>query len=210
MTWDPKQCRWSPGVRLLAIILCYLVDPQALYQVEAFYETLDGELVLGPGVHASDFNDDALGRALLKFHAAHPAQVYADLSARPIATYALPEVDAVHGDTTSLTLEEDYPAADAAAEPSLPTTKQESASDGVLRRYGAGRTSRHRPTFFMRHYRKATSPPLCPGAAEGPELERWIQKMRGLSSKFFGISGPIRTKSGLDSGMDSVGIEPYV
>ena len=96
MAWDPKPCRWSPGVRLLAIILCYLVDPQALYQVEAFYETLDGELMFGPGVHASDFNDDALGRALLKFHAAHPAQVYADLSARAIAAYALPDVDAVH------------------------------------------------------------------------------------------------------------------
>ncbi len=131
MAWDPKPCRWSPGVRLLAIILCYLVDPQALYQVEAFYETLDGELMFGPGVHASDFNDDALGRALLKFHAAHPAQVYADLSARAIATYALPAVDAVHGDTTSLTLEGDYPAADAAVEPSPPPNATDAEASSV-------------------------------------------------------------------------------
>ncbi|PSR32264.1 MAG: hypothetical protein C7B46_14940 [Sulfobacillus benefaciens] len=56
----------------------------------------------------------ALGRALLKLHAAHPAQVFADLSERAVATYDLPRTDAVHADTTSLTLYGEYPAASAA------------------------------------------------------------------------------------------------
>jgi hypothetical protein len=35
----------------------------------------------------------------------------------------------------------------------LPTIKQGIASDGVPRRCGAELTSRHRPTFFMWHFR---------------------------------------------------------
>lgn len=92
----------------------FLVDPRAHYRMQELYETWDCQVLFGPQVQAGDFSDDALGRALLTLHAANPAQMFADLSERAIATYALPPTDAVHADTTSLTLYGKYPAPEAA------------------------------------------------------------------------------------------------
>ena len=66
LTWDPAQCKLSPGTRLMAMIIAFLVDPQALYQMVEFYQDFDCEILFGAGVTAQDLTDDALGRALLK------------------------------------------------------------------------------------------------------------------------------------------------
>ena len=112
LAWDPAQCRLSPGVRLFALMVAFLVDPCALYRMSECFEPLDCKILFGPSVHAQDLTDDALGRALLKLHAAQPAQIFAELSARAIAAYDLPPTDAVHGDTTTLTLYGEYPDAE--------------------------------------------------------------------------------------------------
>jgi transposase len=127
LEWDPAQCHLSPGVRLMALMVAFLIDPCALYRMEEFYQPFDCAVLFGAGVQATDFTDDALGRALLKLHAAHPAQIFADLSARAIAAFDLPNTEEVHADTTSLTLQGDYAAADAAAEASADTTPPETA-----------------------------------------------------------------------------------
>ncbi len=69
--WDPIQCHLSPGTRVKALIINLLVDREALYHVERFYEHQDLEVLFGAGyqIQAEDFNDDALGRALDKLFA---------------------------------------------------------------------------------------------------------------------------------------------
>lgn len=37
LPWDPKQCKVSPGTRILALSIAMLVDPLALYRLEEFY-----------------------------------------------------------------------------------------------------------------------------------------------------------------------------
>ena len=108
LTWDPAQCNLSPGTRLLALILGFLVNPQALYQVAEFYQMFDCEVLFGAGVQAADFTDDALGRALLKFQAAGPRAQFAELSRAMIAAWDLPPTTEAHADTSTLTLYGDY------------------------------------------------------------------------------------------------------
>lgn len=62
--WDRKPCRVSPGMRLLALMGTFLVDPPALYRLPEFYEELDCAVLFGADRQPADFNDDAIGRAL--------------------------------------------------------------------------------------------------------------------------------------------------
>ena len=63
----------------MALRIGFLADPQALYRLEEWYHTQDCEVLFGPGVSADAFSDDALGRALLKLHAADPPKLFAEL-----------------------------------------------------------------------------------------------------------------------------------
>jgi len=65
-----EDCNVSVGTRIAALIINQLSDRKPLFKVEGFYETQDVELLFGPGVQASDFNDDALARALDALHQA--------------------------------------------------------------------------------------------------------------------------------------------
>ena len=117
LAWDPAQCHLSPGTRLFAMAMAFLVDPQALYKMVEFYQEFDCEVLFGAGVRAEDFTDDAFGRALLKFLAADPPKVLAELSAAMIAAWHLPATDEAHADTTTVTLTGAYAGADAPAPP---------------------------------------------------------------------------------------------
>jgi hypothetical protein len=72
VTWDPKQCRLSPGALIEALVINVLVARKPLYRVEEFYRDMDLGVLFGEGVTADAFNDDALGRSLSKLAAAHP------------------------------------------------------------------------------------------------------------------------------------------
>ncbi|EQD60840.1 transposase, partial [mine drainage metagenome] len=76
---------------------------EALYRVEQFYAGHDLERLFGPGISAHDFNDDALGRALDKLSAAGPKRVFSTLAFHALTVQEIPW-DAVHGDTTSVSL----------------------------------------------------------------------------------------------------------
>ncbi len=75
LPWDPQQCKISPGIRLLALIITMMVNPQALYSLEEFYADHDCAVLFGAGRTAADFNDDAIGRALIKLFEAQTAQI---------------------------------------------------------------------------------------------------------------------------------------
>ncbi|AXF56787.1 DUF4277 domain-containing protein [Salicibibacter kimchii] len=65
-----KDCNVSVGTRIAALIINQLSDRKPLFKVEEFYENQDVELLFGPGVQASELNDDALARALDAHHSA--------------------------------------------------------------------------------------------------------------------------------------------
>ena len=66
IAWDPKQCKLSPSVRLVPLIVAVMVDPLALYRLPECYAGMDCEVLFGAGCQAADFNDCAMGRALIK------------------------------------------------------------------------------------------------------------------------------------------------
>jgi len=115
--WDPAQCQLSPGIRLVALILAFLVDPQALYPVAECYPTFDCEILFGAGVAPTDFTDDALGRALITWQAADPRARFAELSRAMITEWGLPATTEVHADPSTVTLYGKYPGADALEPP---------------------------------------------------------------------------------------------
>ena len=103
LAWDPKQCKLSPGVRLLALVLSVLFDRTALWRVDRVFARQDLPILFGPGVEATDFNDDALGRALDKLAQARPAHVFASVAANVWAHEQVP-FDSLHGDTSAVAL----------------------------------------------------------------------------------------------------------
>ena len=72
--WDDRQCRVSPGERILMMVLDVLIGRSPLYRVIERWMTLDVAVLLGAGRVAADFTDDSLGRALDKLGRAQPAR----------------------------------------------------------------------------------------------------------------------------------------
>ncbi len=117
LAWDPQQCKVSPGLRLWALILTMLVNPQALYSLEEFYADQDCAILFGANRGAADFNDDAIGRALIKFFEAQTGQIFGGLCEQAVTRLALPASNQVHADTTTVTLTGAYADPDAGARP---------------------------------------------------------------------------------------------
>lgn len=107
LPWDAKQCAVSPGQRILALVMAFIEDRKALYQMPEVYRDRDVELLLGTGVQASQLNDKALGRALDKLWAADPKRVYSTICFRAVEAYEV-VIGRMHSDTTSVSLEGAY------------------------------------------------------------------------------------------------------
>lgn len=107
LPYDEQQCKLTPGQRLTALLLCVFGGRNALYRVEDFYDGQDLSRLFGCEVQASDFNDDALARALDKLYAADPKRVFSTLSFHALSVQGIPW-QAVHGDTTSVSLYGQY------------------------------------------------------------------------------------------------------
>lgn len=100
LPWDARQCRVSPGERLLLLMLDVLAGKTPLYRVAERLTLTDVEILIGAGRRPADFTDDSLGRALDKLSRAGPAKVF---SALALAAYAHEgiELGTGHFDTTS-------------------------------------------------------------------------------------------------------------
>lgn len=107
LPYDEVQCKLTPGQRLLGLMLCVFGGREALYRVEEFYEGHNLERLFGPDVAAGDFNDDALGRALDKLNAAGPKRVFSTLAFQALTVQEIPW-EAIHADTTSVSLYGEY------------------------------------------------------------------------------------------------------
>ena len=74
--WDARQCRVSPGERILVMILDVLTGKSPLYRVIERWTVTDVAVMAGAGRVAADFSDDSLGRALDKLGRAQPARIF--------------------------------------------------------------------------------------------------------------------------------------
>jgi len=103
VTYDPEQCKLTPGTLAKSLILTIPVSRTALYRVDEFYENIDLKPIFGDGVTASDFNDDALGRMLDKLHSAGLKKIYSTIA---LFAYTQLNLDGsfLHFDTTSKSL----------------------------------------------------------------------------------------------------------
>jgi transposase len=104
--WDPVQCRLSPGTRVKALIINLLVDREALYHVDRFYQNQDLEVLFGTGqqIKPEELNDDALGRALDKLYASGQLKkMFSSIALTAATTHNVPIVG-LHVDTTSISV----------------------------------------------------------------------------------------------------------
>ena len=109
LRWDPKPCRVSPGTRLLALMLTFLVDSRALYRLPEFYAERDCAVLFGADRQPADFNDDAIGRALEKLFEAQAGPIHTGLCKQAVERLGLGDSPSLHGDTTTVTLTGQYP-----------------------------------------------------------------------------------------------------
>jgi len=115
--WDRKQCKVSPGQRLLALMTALLVDPRALYRIPEFYADLDCDVLFGAGRLAGDFNDDAMGSALVKLFESQRGVLFSQACTQAVARLGLGSSPTAHYDTTTVTLTGDYTTPGAGARP---------------------------------------------------------------------------------------------
>ncbi len=84
---------------------------------------LDCEVLFGAGYTAHHFNDEAIGRALVKFFECQVGNTYALLSEQAIERLALPATTTAHFDTTCITLYGQYLDKPSGSFPSTGSTK---------------------------------------------------------------------------------------
>ena len=107
VTWDEKQWKVSPGTHITALIINALVQRQPLYNVQRFYGKMDLPLLFPEDVQASDFNDDALGRALDRLAEIDCRQLLGTIACQADRIEDL-QITSVHADTTSFSVYGEY------------------------------------------------------------------------------------------------------
>ncbi|MCL4439544.1 MAG: DUF4277 domain-containing protein [Firmicutes bacterium] len=106
--WDPAQCHLSPGIRVKALLINFLVHRQALYHVADFYRDQDMAILFGEQkVRPEDLNDNALGRALDKLAVSDLKKLFSTIALKAAATHDVP-IERLHVDTTSISVQGAY------------------------------------------------------------------------------------------------------
>lgn len=84
VSWDPEQCRLSPGTRIKALVINIFGRRRPLYRLDEFYEHMDVENLFGKGVRLDDLTDYNLARALDKLSLRGCHEVFSTLCLRAI------------------------------------------------------------------------------------------------------------------------------
>lgn len=102
--------RVSVGTATVAMILNGLgFSNRRLYLVPQFFATKAVERLLGPGITATDLNDDCLGRALDWLYAHDPTTLFGGIALRARRAFGI-HARQVHVDTTSFAVTGEYAA----------------------------------------------------------------------------------------------------
>lgn len=107
VSWDPEQCRLSPGTRIKALVINIFGRRRPLYRLDEFYEHMDVENLFGKGVSLDDLTDYNLARALDKLSLRGCHEVFSTLCLRAIYQEQIP-LKFLHNDTTSISVYGDY------------------------------------------------------------------------------------------------------
>jgi transposase len=99
---DP-QCRTTVGEAVQLLLLDMLSGRHALVNVDKWAAEQDLDQLLRPGLQASWFNDDALGRHLDRMYEADIHQIYSDFQLYVYQHERIP-MGVFHGDTTSMSV----------------------------------------------------------------------------------------------------------
>ena len=104
----PSNRKVSCGQATLAMVLNAMgLTGRALYLMPEYMHNKPVDLLIGEGLEASDFNDDALGRGLDELFQAGITGLFADIAAAAVKVFNI-EHQYVHLDTSSLSLQGQY------------------------------------------------------------------------------------------------------
>jgi len=96
-----------PGLVVSAMILDTLSGRSPLYRFERFVSEFDTKLLLGEEIAAERFNDDALGRVLIRLCEVGTGRIFTAIILNVVKPFDL-DTSHVHHDTTSHTVYGDY------------------------------------------------------------------------------------------------------
>ena len=103
----PSQAKVSPGLMVLAMIMDTLSGRSPLYRLHQFFEEFDVEALLGRGLAAADFKDQAVGRAMDPIAQVGPLKVFSAVARNACQVCGIIDRH-VHYDTTSVSVWGDY------------------------------------------------------------------------------------------------------
>lgn len=102
--WDRDQCRLSPGLRIMGLIMNCLTEGQPMYRLPEFFRETDTENLFGDRIESDHLNDDTFGRALDKLSAAGPRTVLGTVLLEAAKRESI-VTDVLHADTTSFSVQ---------------------------------------------------------------------------------------------------------
>ena len=102
----------SPGKIALGLIMNILCGRSPIYRVEEFFEMRDVPLLLGEGMTAEVFNDDAIGRVLDRIYDYGTWKLFSEVCIQVFHNFNV-DCSIIHQDTTSVSVWGEYkPGAD--------------------------------------------------------------------------------------------------
>ena len=97
----------SPGKITLGLIMNILCGRSPIYRVEEFFKMRDVPLLLGEGMTAEMFNDDAIGRVLDRIHDYGTWKLFSEVCIQVFQNFNV-NCSIIHQDTTSVSVWGEY------------------------------------------------------------------------------------------------------
>jgi transposase len=97
----------SPGKIMLGLIMNVLCGRSPIYRVEEFFKMRDVPLLLGEGMTAEKFNDDAIGRVLDRIYDYGTWKLFSEVCIQAFRNFNV-DCSIIHQDTTSVSVWGEY------------------------------------------------------------------------------------------------------
>ena len=97
----------SPGKIMLGLIMNILCGRSPIYRVEEFFKMRDVPLLLGEGMTAEKFNDDAIGRVLDRIYDYGTWKLFSEVCIQAFRNFNV-DCSIIHQDTTSVSVWGEY------------------------------------------------------------------------------------------------------
>jgi transposase len=146
------QHKLAHSIVVKAMILnCLGFTDSRLYMYSQYFETLPIERLLGPGINASDLNDDILGRTLDAIYEADSTQLFMKLALKMMQIVNI-KTQLLQCDTTNLSVHGDYQHVDGSSAIEITYGHAKDGRDD-LQRFGLGTiTNQYGIPLFSKAY----------------------------------------------------------